>query len=94
MPTPVDCGAGQDGADGADGGCGQGVAAGVNADDAIDLFCEHGHAVVLLRADDRDGVGLGGVTTRQNCDESRQKVDKLLVKPTGGPGQRPHPADT
>lgn len=43
----------QDGADGADGCCGEGVAVRVDADDAIDLFCEHGHAVVLLRANGR-----------------------------------------
>ncbi|MFE0358677.1 hypothetical protein ACFW2I_35090 [Streptomyces nigra] len=84
-------GAGQDGADGAGGGCGEGVAVGVDADDAVDVFCAHGHAVVLLRADDRDGVGLGGVTTWRNCDESRRKADKLLIKPTGGPCRRPRP---
>ncbi|MEV6021768.1 hypothetical protein [Streptomyces sp. NPDC052036] len=39
----------QDGADGADGCCGDGVAVGVDADDALDVFCKHGHAVVLLR---------------------------------------------
>lgn len=41
--------AGQDSADGADGGSREGVAVGVDADDAVDLFCKHGHAVVLLR---------------------------------------------
>ena len=46
-----------------------------------------------LRADDHNGVGLGRVTTWRNCDESRRKADKLLIKPTGGPGRRPRPAD-
>jgi hypothetical protein len=32
----------------ADGGGGQGVAVGVDADDAVDELCQHGHAVVLL----------------------------------------------
>jgi hypothetical protein len=32
----------------ADGGCGEGVAVGVDADDAVDQLCQHGHAVVLL----------------------------------------------
>ncbi|OIJ95357.1 hypothetical protein BIV23_34980 [Streptomyces monashensis] len=41
----------QDGAYGADGRCGEGVAVGVDSDDAVDVFCKHGHAVVLLRAD-------------------------------------------
>jgi hypothetical protein len=41
----------QDGAYGAHGGCGEGVAVGVDSDDAVDVFCKHGHAVVLLRAD-------------------------------------------
>jgi len=31
-----------------DGGGGQGVAVGVDADDAVDRLCQHGHAVVLL----------------------------------------------
>jgi hypothetical protein len=31
-----------------DGGCGQGVAVGVDADDAVDALCQHGIAVVLL----------------------------------------------
>jgi hypothetical protein len=31
-----------------DGGRGQGVAVGVDADDAVDKLCQHGHAVVLL----------------------------------------------
>lgn len=40
------------------------------------------------------GVGLGGVTAWRNCDEShRDTADKLLIKPTGGPGRRPRPAD-
>ena len=39
------------------------------------------------------GVGLGGVTTWRNCDESRREADKLLIKPTGGSGRRPRPAD-
>jgi hypothetical protein len=30
------------------GGRGQGVAVGVDADDAVDQLCQHGHAVVLL----------------------------------------------
>jgi hypothetical protein len=57
----------------------------VDADDAIDLFCQHGHAVVLPSdEDDRVvGVGLGGITAWQNCDESRRwAADKLLIKPT------------
>lgn len=65
--------AGQNGADRADGCGGEGIAVGVDADDAVDLFCEHSHAVVLL--DKRTavvGVGLGGVTAWQNCDESRR----------------------
>jgi hypothetical protein len=86
-------GAGQEGADGTDGSRGEGVTVGIDADDAVNLFCEHGHAVALLRADDRNGVGLGGVTAWRNCDESRRKADKLLIKPTGGPGRRPDPAD-
>ncbi|WP_369250608.1 hypothetical protein [Streptomyces sp. R41] len=53
---------------------GQGVAVGVDADDALDLFCQHGHAVALLSdEDDRVvGVTLGGATAWQNCDESRR----------------------
>ncbi|XER99813.1 hypothetical protein HEP87_56705 [Streptomyces sp. S1D4-11] len=48
-------GGGEDGADGADGCGGKSVSVRVDADDAIDLFCEHGHAVVLLQGlDDRD----------------------------------------
>jgi hypothetical protein len=49
------------------------------------VFCEHGHAVVLPSdEDDRVvGVGLGGITAWQNCDESRRRAaDKLLIKPT------------
>ncbi|MCO5972417.1 hypothetical protein [Actinoallomurus soli] len=58
---------------------------GVDADDTIDLFCQHGHAVVLPSdEDDRVvGVGLGEITAWQNCDESRRwAADKLLIKPT------------
>lgn len=70
-----------DGADRADAGCGESVAVGVDADDAIDLFCEHGHAVVLLQDGTTVvGVGLGGVTAWRNCDESRRKADKLLIQ--------------
>ncbi|WP_405624452.1 hypothetical protein [Streptomyces sp. NBC_00076] len=52
----VDGGVGglQEGADGADGCCGEGVAVSIDSDDAVDVFCKHGHAfVVLLRADGR-----------------------------------------
>jgi hypothetical protein len=41
-------GLGQHTAEVADGGGGQGVAVGVDADDAVDELCQHGHAVVLL----------------------------------------------
>jgi hypothetical protein len=62
----------QQATDSGDGGGGQGVAVGVDPDDAIDGLCQHGHggcpplewAAVV-------GVGLGGVTARQVCDESR-----------------------
>src|SRR4029450_13122364 len=54
-----------------DGGGGEGVAVGVDADDAVDELCQYGHrggppgvgAAVV-------GVGLGGVTARHNCDGS------------------------
>jgi hypothetical protein len=52
----------------ADGGCGEGVAVGVDADDAVDQLCQHGHAVVLLVGAAVVGVGLGGVTARQDGD--------------------------
>jgi len=40
------------------------------------------------------GIGLRGVITWRNCDESRREAaDKLLIKPTGGPGRRPRPTD-
>jgi len=53
-------------------GGGQGVAMGVDADDAIDGVCQHGHAVVLPRRKTAVvGVGLGGVTARHNCDGSQ-----------------------
>jgi hypothetical protein len=39
---------GQHASQAGDGGRGQGVAVGVDADDAVELFCQHGHAVVLL----------------------------------------------
>lgn len=42
-------GAGKDGADRADGCGGEGIPVGVDADDAVDLFCERGHAVALLQ---------------------------------------------
>ncbi|GIF45161.1 hypothetical protein Axi01nite_94720 [Actinoplanes xinjiangensis] len=53
---------------------GQGVAVGVDPDGAVDLFCQHGHEVVLPSAEDDRvvGVGLGGVTAWQNCDELRR----------------------
>lgn len=53
---------------------GQGVAVGIDADDAVDLFCQHGHAVVLPSGEDDRVVGgcLGGVTAWQNRDESRR----------------------
>jgi hypothetical protein len=54
----------------ADGGCGEGVAVGVDADDAVDQLCQHGHAVVLLVGAAVVGVGLGGVTARQDGDGS------------------------
>ena len=41
-------GLGEDPAEVGDGGRGQGVAVGVDADDAVDELCQHGHAVVLL----------------------------------------------
>jgi hypothetical protein len=41
-------GVGEHAAEVADGGCGEGVAVGVDADDAVDQLCQHGHAVVLL----------------------------------------------
>ncbi|KPI33195.1 hypothetical protein OV450_6688 [Actinobacteria bacterium OV450] len=87
-------GAGQDCPDGTDGRCCEGVPVGIDADDAVDLFCEYGHVVVLLAGRTAVvGVGLGGVTAWRNCDESRRKADKLLIKPTGGPGRRRCPAD-
>lgn len=50
-----DISAGRDAANGAHGRSGEGVTVGVEADDAVDLFCEHGHVVVLLHG--RDGRG-------------------------------------
>lgn len=38
-------------------------------------------------------AGLGGATAWQNCDESRRKADKLLIKPTGEPSRHRRPAD-
>src|SRR6266540_2459513 len=42
------------------------------------------------------GVGLGGVTARQNCDESRPfGSDRLLIRPAGGgPGRHRHQRQT
>jgi predicted acyl esterase len=45
----------------ADGCRGEGVAVSIDSDDAVDVFCKHGHAVVLLRAD-----GRGRQTSRGN----------------------------
>ncbi len=87
-------GAVQDRADGTDGRCREGVSVGIDANDAVDLFCQDGHVVVLLAGRTAVvGVGLDGVTAWRNCDESRRKADKLLIKPTGGPGRRRCPAD-
>ncbi|GAA5210894.1 hypothetical protein GCM10023323_40320 [Streptomyces thinghirensis] len=79
----------QHGADGADGGCGERVTVGVDTDDAVDVFCEHGHAVVLLRADGPWSASAWVESPWRNCDESRRETaEKLLIKPTGGPGAR------
>ena len=62
----------QEAADGGDGRGGQGVAVGVDADDAVDGLCQHGHLrLSSLGGTAVVGVGLGGVTARQVCDESR-----------------------
>jgi hypothetical protein len=47
---------------------------GVDADDAVDPFCEHGHVV---------GVGLGGVTAWQNWDESRRNGGQAADQANG-----------
>jgi hypothetical protein len=49
----ADRGPGQHATEAGDGGRGQGVAVGVDADDAVDRLCQHGHAVVLLMSDGR-----------------------------------------
>jgi hypothetical protein len=42
----ADGGAGEDAAEVADGGGGEGVAVGVDADDAVDQLCQHDHGEV------------------------------------------------
>ncbi|MEV5787906.1 hypothetical protein AB0L42_44285 [Streptomyces sp. NPDC052287] len=57
---------------------------GVDADDAVDLFCEHDHAVVLLFGwTTVVGVGLGGVTAWHNCDESRREGGQAADQANG-----------
>jgi hypothetical protein len=79
-----------------DGGCGEGVAVGVDADDAIDELCQHGHAVVLLVWGAAVvGVGLGGVTARHDCDGSQPcGLDRLLIRPAWWARPTPAPRQT
>ena len=51
----------EDGTDRGDGGRGQCVAVSVHADDAIDLFCQHGHAVVVHSQGETTVVGVAWV---------------------------------
>jgi hypothetical protein len=60
-----------------DHGSGVGVAVGVDADDVVDLACQHGHAVPPSVEPVGVGTGLDAVTARQDCDEAR---------PSGRPG--------
>src|SRR6266545_6376980 len=49
-------------------------------------------AVVLRWSTAVVGVGPGGVTARQDCDGSRPRADRLLIRPAfGGPGRRRQP---
>jgi len=52
-------GVGEHAAEVADGSCGEGVAVGIDADDAVDQLCQHGHAVVLLGGGGRGRRRLG-----------------------------------
>lgn len=66
-----------------DRGSGQGVAVGIDPDDAIDLLCQRGHAVAsfpgrLHLASARMGSP-GGRTVTSHA----QAADELLIKPTG-----------
>lgn len=76
--------AGHDRANGADGCGSEGVAVGVDADDAVDLFCEHGHAVVLLMSGTTVSGSAWVESPRGRTVMSHvEMADKLLIKPTG-----------
>ena len=66
-----------------------GVAVGVDTDDGVDEFCQHGHrpGSFLRGAGQRSAPAWVGVTEWHICDGSRPRADRLLIRPTGGPGR-------
>ena len=89
----TDRGLRQEAADRGEGGGGQGVAVGVDADDAIDELGQGGHVV-----DSLSGATAVSVSAREEAPRGRTvrshdhcRSDRLLIKPTGGgPGRRRH----
>ena len=58
------------------------VSVGVDADDGVDLPCQHGHAGSSRLSGPLVGAGPGAVTARQDCDEARPAGSaRLLIRP-------------
>jgi hypothetical protein len=70
------------------------IAVGVDADHGVDEFCQHGHRPDPLlgeRSDQQSAPAWVRVTEWHIGDGSRPWADRLLIRPTGGPGRCRHP---
>jgi hypothetical protein len=57
------------------------VSVGVTSDDEVVVLCKHDHLPLFFRKLILDGIGPGrGHLSRQHCEGSRLKADKLLIK--------------
>jgi hypothetical protein len=65
-----------------------GVAVGVDTDNGVDKFCQHGHrpSPSCMGAGQPSAPAWVEVTERHIRDGSRPRADRLLIRPTGGPG--------